>query len=76
MDVQQPQPSPFELNDNDNDVVIHSEEDKVAEEVPEEEKKEEPPLSVHDQMEARKKEWVAKYKRKLDLNDVLEIRNP
>lgn len=27
-------------------------------------------------MEARKKDWVAKYKRKLDLNDVLEIRNP
>ncbi len=27
-------------------------------------------------MENRRKEWLKKYKTKLDLNDVLEIRNP
>lgn len=60
----------FEITDQEReDAVITSEEEKVADEV-------EPVLSVHEQMEARKREWVAKYKRKLDLNDVLEIRNP
>ena len=41
-----------------------------------EEPADEQPQSVQEIMEARKKDWVAKYKRKLDLNDVLEIRNP
>jgi hypothetical protein len=27
-------------------------------------------------MESRRKEWLKEYKTKLDLNDVLEIRNP
>ena len=27
-------------------------------------------------MDARRKEWLRKYKSDLDLNDVLEIRNP
>ena len=27
-------------------------------------------------MESRRKEWLKQYKTKLDLNDVLEIRNP
>ena len=27
-------------------------------------------------MELRRKEWLREYKTKLDLNDVLEIRNP
>lgn len=30
---------------------------------------------VHE-MESRRKEWLKEYKTKLDLNDVLEIRNP
>ena len=28
------------------------------------------------EMESRRKEWLKEYKTKLDLNDVLEIRNP
>ena len=27
-------------------------------------------------MESRRKEWLKEYKTKLDMNDVLEIRNP
>jgi hypothetical protein len=32
--------------------------------------------AVVDEMEHRRKEWLKEYKTKLDLNDVLEIRNP
>jgi hypothetical protein len=31
---------------------------------------------VSQEMEARRKEWLKLYKTKLDLNDVLELRNP
>ena len=33
-------------------------------------------LAIVHEMESRRKEWLKEYKTKLDLNDVLEIRNP
>ena len=35
-----------------------------------------PKLSVAQEMDERRKDWLKTYKTKLDLNDVLEIRNP
>ena len=32
--------------------------------------------AIVDEMENRRKQWLKEYKTKLDLNDVLEIRNP
>jgi hypothetical protein len=32
--------------------------------------------AIVEEMELRRKEWLREYKTKLDLNDVLEIRNP
>ena len=32
--------------------------------------------AVVEEMDVRRKEWLRDYKTKLDLNDVLEIRNP
>lgn len=32
--------------------------------------------AIVDEMENRRKQWLREYKTKLDLNDVLEIRNP
>ena len=31
---------------------------------------------IQNEMENRRKKWLKEYKQKLDLNDVLEIRNP
>lgn len=62
-------PTPFQIeSDGKADEKMPSDDEEVP--------ADEQPQSVSDQMEARKKDWVAKYKRKLDLNDVLEIRNP
>jgi hypothetical protein len=32
--------------------------------------------AIVEEMELRRKDWLREYKTKLDLNDVLEIRNP
>jgi hypothetical protein len=34
------------------------------------------PEQIQQEMENRRKNWLKSYKTKLDLNDVLEIRNP
>jgi hypothetical protein len=33
-------------------------------------------IAIVEEVELRRKEWLREYKTKLDLNDVLEIRNP